>query len=309
MSHKIRIFESIPLAAAIAACTSTTVNVPADAPAAQTAADITVATNYEASLAWAVSDPVPVGLFVLDATTAVTTEAVPGAAAASAAASATNQSFSPAGCVSASASGNVATFNLSKCTGPGGLSSATGTFSATFTPSSQGLQIQLAGSNISVNGANINVASLGVLTLGSDMVTKTFQANTTSSGTGPFGEGVARAGNYSLTWQSGSNCGTVNGSFADIVLDGGLESGVDGGPLDGAWDSGFEAGLVTTSNGGRASTTNVINYVRCRAQCPQSGTTTRNFANGTVTITYNGSSSVPWSGSNGNAGTLNLNCP
>ena len=76
MPSKIRVIEPlsfVPFVIALGACTSTTtVNVPADAPVAQTAADVTVATNYEASLAWAAADAVPVGLFVLDATTGTT---------------------------------------------------------------------------------------------------------------------------------------------------------------------------------------------------------------------------------------------
>lgn len=268
--------DLMPLVVTIAACTSTTVNVPADTPVAQTAADVAVATNYDASLAWAAADAVPAGLFILDATTAAAPEAVPGTGAASAVANAANQMFSPAGCVSASASANVATFNLNNCAGPAGLTSATGTVTATFTPSAQGLQIQLAGNDVSIDGAKINIASQGVLTLSSDMVTKTFQANTTSSGTGPFGDSVARTGSYTLTWQAGTMCATVDSSFTDT---------------------------------GSASTTKMASYIRCRGQCPQSGTTTRNFTGGSVTITYNGSANPPWTGSNGNSGTINLHCP
>jgi hypothetical protein len=277
MPYKIRVFELIPFAITIAACTSTTtVNVPADTPVAQTAADVAVATNWDAALVWAAAEPVPVGLFTLDVTAVAMPEAVPGSNAASAVASAANQAFSPSGCVTASASNNVATFNLNNCIGPEGLAAATGTFTATFTPSPQGLQIQVAGNNVAVDSGKINVATQGNLTLGSDMVTKTFQANTTSSGTGPYGNSLARSGSYTATWQTGSTCATIASSFTES---------------------------------GSASTTKMSSYVRCRGQCPQSGTTTRTFTNGSVTITYNGSSNPPWTASDGETGTVNVHCP
>lgn len=326
MLHKRRIFELIPFGVAIVACTSSTVTAPADQPAAQVASDVTVATNYEASLAWAAADPVPTTLFTATAETAA--EISPGASAATASAGAVNQEFSPSGCATAAANANVATFTLNNCTGPTGLKGASGTFTATFTPSAQGLEIQLAGADIMANGANIEVASVGFLTVASDMVTKTFQANTTSGGTGPFGNSVARVGSYTLGWQSGMSCGTINGSFADAsFLDGGPDSGFDSGSdasdsgpvstMDGGWDAASESSVYQVSSdsgseGGTDSgvaTTSLNNYVRCTGQCPTSGTTTRDFSGGRVTITYNGSSNPPWTGSNGNTGTVGLHCP
>ncbi len=251
MLHKRHIFESVPFAVAIVACSSSTVTAPADQPAAQTASDVTVATNYEASLVWAAADPVPTALFA--ATAEPSAEISPGASAATASAGAVNQEFSPSGCATATANANVATFTLNNCAGPGGLTGASGTFTATFAPSVQGLEIQLAGTNITANGANIGVASVGFLAVASDMVTKTFQANTASGGTGPFGNAVSRIGSYTLSWQSGTSCGTINGTFTDSSLDAGLDSGTGsvlyGGPDSGS-DAGADGSLASTLDGG-----------------------------------------------------------
>ena len=272
-------FEWIPFAAAVVACTTTPpVTVPANTPVAQTAADVAVATDWDAGFVWAAADPVPIGLVTLaKPLPGQMPEAVAGSNVASTVANAAAQIFQPTGCAAASASGNVVTFTLNNCSGPLGLTAATGTATATFTPTAQGLQIQLAGNNIAVDSGRLDLASQGVLTFGSDMVTKTFQANTSSGGTGPYGNNVARTGTYTLTWQSGSTCGTINSSFTDA---------------------------------GSASTTQLASYVRCRAQCPQSGTVTQTVSSGTVvTVTLNGSINPSWAASDGETGTLTLQCP
>jgi hypothetical protein len=127
--------------------------------------DVVTTTNFEAAWYYASLDAVPLGFYSVASAT-VGVDAVDAGAfassagAASAVASAVGQYF-PNGCATATASGNVVAFNLNNCTGPIGLVASTGTVTATLTLVSNAVQIQLAGNNISANGATVNLATSG----------------------------------------------------------------------------------------------------------------------------------------------------
>jgi hypothetical protein len=261
----------IPALLTAVACSSNSTNVGPDTPAARAAFDTTAATDWDAGLAVAVAAPVPAMV------AALMPQDVAGNNVAASVAAGVSQNFSPSGCANVTVNANVVTFNLNACRGPLGLTNVTGTFTATLTGAMPGLHIQLAADNVSVAGAHISVQTQGTLTLGSDQRTQTFQATSTSGGTGPFGNSVNRSGSYTLAFQPGSACATINSSF--------------------------------TLSGSTGTSSKLVNYTRCNRQCPQSGTVTHVLSNGmTVTLTFNGSSNPTWQASDGNSGTLSITC-
>jgi hypothetical protein len=265
-----------PLLFTIAACTSS-----ADSPdlsVAQSAADTAAVIDWDAGFAWAAADPIPLGAPGIGPRTPQDTA---GDGTAMAVAAGAPQSFSPPGCVQTKVQGNVVTLLLSGCDGPLGLTQVSGTVKATFSPAMGGaVKIQLSGSSVSVGGSMISVDTQGTLTVGGDPSTRTFQASSTTSGSGPLGTSVFRSGNYTLGWQSGSSCGTIDGD--------------------------------STLSGSNAATSKTTNYTRCRGMCPQSGTVIQTLSNGgtSVTLTYNATSSPTWqSNGGGNSGSLSIPCP
>ena len=166
------------------------------------------------------------------------------AAAASAVAASVGHYF-PNGCATASASGNVVTFKLNDCTGPLGLVGSTGTVTATLNVVGNSVQVQLAGNNISANGATVNLSTSGTLTATASGQ-KTLQASSQTGGTGPDGNNIMHSGMYTLVWPTGTGCATINGTLTG---------------------SGTSAG----------TTTQITNYVACTNKCPQSGMTVSSF--------------------------------
>ena len=271
-----------------AACTSTTTSpavVCGPDNVATTNWDVVAATNYEAAWYYASLDPIPLGFYAvesaevgLSADPAATGSTTSSAAAASAVAAAAGHYF-PNGCAAAAASGNVVTFRLNDCAGPLGLVASTGTVTATITLVSNAVQIQLAGNNISANGAVVNLATSGTLTAAANGQ-KTLHSNTQSNGTGPDGNGVAHTGMYTLVWPTGAGCATLNGTL-----------------------SGIGSGAYSGTN------TQISNYVACVNKCPQSGTAVSSFNGGSVTLAFNGSNTAQCTSSMGTSASIPLNCP
>jgi hypothetical protein len=273
----------------LGACTSTTTASPVVAcgpdNVATTDWDVVATTDYEAAWYFAALEPVPVTVFTVAAAPTSTdpdasvVDAVivdPSVAAASAVAAAVGNNF-PNSCATASASGNVVTFHLTNCSGPLGLLASSGTITATLNVVGNAIQVQLAGSNITANGATINLSSSGTLTAANGQ--KTLQASSHSSGTGPYGNAVSHAGTYTVVWPTGDGCATINAAL----------SGVGTGSFSG-------------------TTTQVTNYVVCTGKCPQSGTAISSFNGGTVTLTFNGSSNAQCNASDGTSASVALHC-
>ena len=299
---------------ALVACTSTTSSpVVACGPdnVAVVNAEIVAVTNYEAAWYYGALDPVPLGFYtVADVTVPEQSYPIPAtpvpvpvpvpvapvdaggvlapvveagvvatassAAAASAVAASVGHYF-PNGCATASASGNVVTFKLNDCTGPLGLVGSTGTVTATLNVVSNSVQVQLSGNDISANGATVNLSTSGTLTATASGQ-KTLQANSQTSGTGPDGNNIMHSGMYTLVWPTGTGCATINGTLTG---------------------SGTSAG----------TTTQITNYVACTNKCPQSGMTVSSFNGGSVTLSFNGSTSAQCTSSIGTSASIALDCP
>jgi hypothetical protein len=270
-----------PASAAIAllgACSTSTTASPVVAcgpdNVATTNWDVVAVNDYEASWYYASVDAIPVAFYdggLLDAGAAA-----PSSTAAASAVAAAVGTYFPNGCATASASGNVVTFMLHNCTGPLDLIAATGTVTATLTLGVGMVGVQLAGNNISANGATINLSTSGTLIASNGQ--KTLTSNTSTTGTGPNGNSASHSGMYMIVWTPGSGCATINGT------------------LNGA------------GSGGNVTSTQITNYVTCANKCPQSGTSVSSFNGGSVTLTFNGTSSAQCAASNGTSATVPLRC-
>jgi hypothetical protein len=258
---------------------------------ATTSWDVLAATNSEAAWYYASLDPIALGALVVADAPGTSQAAVPGgnadggftstdaSAASNGAASAVAAGVSryfPNGCAAATASGNIVTFTLNNCSGPLGLVASSGTFTATLNVVGNTVQTQLTGNNLKANGATINLSSSGTFTVVNGL--KTLQANPQSTGTGAYGNTLMHMGMYTLVWPTGTGCATINGSFS---------------------------GLGNFSG----TSTQITNYLACTNMCPQSGMTVSSFNGGSVTLTFNGSSSAQCSASDGTSAGVLLNCP
>jgi hypothetical protein len=190
--------------------------------------------------------------------------------AASQAATAAGTYFAPPGCVQASASGNVATYVLNGCTGPLGLVDVTGTVTATFTDGDGPLQVQIAGTGVTVGGVDYSVASTAVVT--ADGSTRNVSLTSTTAPSG-----VTRNAQYDFSWTQGTPCITLDGSGTTMV------------------DS-------TTT------TTTISDYARCSGQCPSAGVVSTTGPNGTATLTFDGTSTPTVTDTTGAQSEITLAC-
>jgi hypothetical protein len=281
----------------LGACTTTTSSLavacgPDDV--ATTNWDAVAATNYESAWYYAAIDPIPFGdapgAFPVanDADPSIVDPsrtdppdamaATPSASAARAVAAAVGRYF-PNGCATASAGGNVVTFELNDCSGPLGLVGSTGTIKATMTVVDGTAQIALAGNGVVTNGATVNLATSGTVSVGAGGQ-KTLQASSQSNGTGADGASIAHTGIYELTWPTGAGCATLSGTLSGL-------------------GAGAYAGTSTV----------VSDYVACTNMCPQYGIATSSFSGGSLTLIFNGTSTAQCSASNATYGPIPLNCP
>lgn len=184
----------------------------------------------------------------------------------------------PAGCLTTTVTGATVVYTMKDCTGPYGLVHVTGTVTAVYSRGNAGeIQVAITGSGIQANKAVLDL----------DATVKASQANgvrtadvvCNSAGTGPRGNSVSRKGEYTATYDSNSECITVNGTW-------------------------------TTTAGVRSASTQVANYKRCKGICPAAGGSIvhSSLRSNIVTVSYDGSATASWATSGGKSGTVSLVC-
>ena len=149
--------------------------------------------------------------------------------------------WQPAGCVSATQVNNVVTYALHDCTGPYGLVHVSGSIAVTYGVDAAGVHAAAAATNLMVNGATMSLDSNADYTVNGSA--KKLVVTTNGSGTGAFGNAIARNGSYTLTWDDAAMCGT----------------------LDGQWSTKINSDTWSTG---------VSGYAQCKDRCPTSGTLT-----------------------------------
>lgn len=204
-----------------------------------------------------------------DAATATTSEEVAAAAAAR-----VGGHLTPAGCLTSTITANTVSYVFNNCTGPRGLLTLNGTISGVYTLTAPNqVHAVLSSTGFQVNQATLNLnATIDAVKQGT---VKRAEISSQTSGTGPRGNTVSRAGDYTVSWDSATSCFTLDG----------------------------------TTGSTRLTSTTVTDFKRCDAKCPVSGTVVHTGARGnTITLVYDGSASAQWSTSKGRSGTLALKC-
>jgi hypothetical protein len=137
-----------------------------------------------------------------------------------------------------------------------------------------GISVHGTSTGLSVNRATLDIDTDATYAVSG--ATHTLTVMTNGSGTGPRGNPVEHDGNYTNTWDTASQCGSIAGSW--------------------------------TTELGSASRSNTVDLMRCAGSCP-SGTVEHKFLGGaSLTLTFDGSAIATWSASTGASGTVNLTC-
>ena len=178
------------------------------------------------------------------------------------------------GCAKATQNGANVTITYTNCTGPRGLVNVTGELDLAITVSGSTITVHGTSSDMKINRANLTIDVTATYTVNG--TTKTLTVATDGSGTGPRGNEIEHQGNYTITWDSATQCRTI----------------------DGHWQT--DLGVRERSND--------VNLSRCAGGCP-TGTVTHHFLLGaSLTITFDGTATAAWSASNGKSGTVTLGC-
>jgi hypothetical protein len=161
------------------------------------------------------------------------------------------------------------------CTGPRGLLHVTGELDLAISVTTAGaISVHATSSGLQVNRAELVVDATATYAVSGTEHTLTVQ--TSGSGTGPRGTTVDHEGNYTIQWDTASQCRSI----------------------DGHWQT--EIGVRERSND--------VSVHRCSGGCP-TGTITHHFlAGASLTVTFDGTATAAWSTSTGKTGTTQLSC-
>jgi hypothetical protein len=186
----------------------------------------------------------------------------------------------PSACRTYEVNGNSITVTYNDCTGPRGLLHVSGTLVLTVQVKLDGtILVHGSSGNLTVNDAHLVVdvdASYSILG-----TNHTLAVQTSGSATGPRGNQLDHVGDYTITWDSASLCGTLQGSWATDA---------------------------TLADGTTASRSTTVDLTKCVGSCPV-GTIDRTFRTGvTMTVTFDGTAVATWQTSAGRSGTINLPC-
>lgn len=184
--------------------------------------------------------------------------------------------WNPSGCAKVTPSSATAlAITFDDCTGPRGLVHVTGELDLSVSLTTGGLiSVHGTSSNLKVNGADLVIDATA--TYGVSGTTHTLTVETMGSGTGPRGNTVDHDGNYTITWDTGSQCRSIVGQWQTEL--------------------------------GSRERSNDVSLQRCAGGCP-TGTVTHHFlAGASLTVTFDGTDIAHWTTSAGVTGTTQLSC-
>jgi hypothetical protein len=185
--------------------------------------------------------------------------------------------FSPADCVTATASGATVTYQLNHCSGRRGRLDVTGTITVTFSELDGVVKIETAAQGLQLARGTFDVNATATCAVQADD-RRLWTVTSNSSGTNLSGIAVSHSGNWTLLVDRATQC---------------VE-------LDGTW--------IRTA-GSRERTTTITDLVRCDGHCPAAGGEIQvEGERGTLTVTFDGSSTATWTSSSGTSGTRTMAC-
>lgn len=227
---------------------------------------------YDAAWAYAWVDPVYGYWYYSLPVQVQSLPADPNAAAAQLAASA-NNTFTPAGCATATATGATVNYTFNNCSAPVALQQISGNVQVVLADNQGQLSATANSNNLTINGEPFNL-SMQITGAPPNGNQRTVTVTSNSFSPNRFD---SRKSQSTITWVTGSGC---------ITLD----------------------SQSTSTRGGLSATSNVAGFQRCDQQCPTAGTVTVQSSEGTFTSTFNGSNELKVTAPNGNVKTYPLNC-
>lgn len=187
--------------------------------------------------------------------------------------------WSPSTCASVTTNGADVDIKYDDCTGPRGLLHVTGELDLVVSINASGaIAVTGTATGLQVNSAtlDINLTATYSVSGTNDVLT----VDTMGSGVGPLGNDIDHNGNYTVTWDTTSQCGSI----------------------DGTWSTEFSSSTASRTRG------NTVDVSRCAGGCP-SGTMVHDFLTSeTLTVTFNGTSTASWMLSTGATGSFALAC-
>lgn len=134
--------------------------------------------------------------------------------------------FKPAGCITTTIAGNVATHVLKGCTGPYGLVDFDGTVTSTYVRASGTLTITHEANGFKANGATLSGKRVVVYSKSGTVITK--QRTGTWTGTTKKGKPFTHAASFTVTWDPTTKCITRDGSAQTSVASRELSRSISG---------------------------------------------------------------------------------
>jgi hypothetical protein len=134
--------------------------------------------------------------------------------------------FKPAGCITTTLAGNVATHVFAGCTGPYGLVDFDGTVTSTYVRSGNTLTITHAATGFKANGAAVSGKRVVAYTKSGSLITKHRTGSWT--GTTKKGKAFSHEADFTTTWDSSTKCVTRDGSATTTVASRELSRSITG---------------------------------------------------------------------------------
>lgn len=181
----------------------------------------------------------------------------------------------PNACAQVTANGANLVVTYNDCSGPRGLVHVTGTLNMALDVSTNGaIDVHATATGFEVNNAVIDVDATAVYAISGTQ--RSLTVSSKGSGIGPFGNDVEHQGNYTLTWDPATSCGSI----------------------DGTWQTQLAAG----------ERSNDVTLSKCLSACPTGSLTHHYIGGASLTVTFDGSATARWSASTGASGTVALSC-
>ena len=151
--------------------------------------------------------------------------------------------FKPAGCITTTLAGNVATHLFNGCSGPFGLASFTGTVTSTYVRGNGSLTVTHEATGFKANGAAITGKRVIVYTRNGSVITR--HRTGAWTGTTKSGKPFAHTADFTATWDSSTKCITRDGSAQTTVASRELSHSITGYKRCGIGDLGCpESGTI-----------------------------------------------------------------
>jgi len=188
--------------------------------------------------------------------------------------------YSPSGCATVTPSATSIKTVYTDCTGPRGLVHVSGELDLAVSVSTAGaITVHGTGTALQANGATLDVDATGTYTITG--TNHSIAVTTKGTGTGPLGRNIDHDGNYTINWDTASQCHSI----------------------DGVWST--DIGLHNRSN--------TVKTSRCAGGCPTGSVVHQFLGTRSLTITFDGSATAAWTlaggaSAAGTSGTVKLDC-